>query len=126
MVVRICVGVSVLFLCERRESVTTGLSTTVSWANGILQLYCINRINITSLVGADINCLNNRSSALTLVCSFRQRRVAEGAAMLRTKGEAGTGNVVEAVRHARSVHREIRMVSESFGHHCAWVGSILH
>lgn len=31
--------------------------------------------------------------------------------MLRTKGEAGTGNVVEAVRHARSVQREIRMVS---------------
>lgn len=30
--------------------------------------------------------------------------------MLRTKGEAGTGNVVEAVRHARSVQKEIRMV----------------
>lgn len=30
--------------------------------------------------------------------------------MLRTKGEAGTGNVVEAVRHSRSVQREIRMV----------------
>lgn len=42
-----------------------------------------------------------------------QRRIAEGAAMLRTKGEAGTGNVVEAVRHARSVQKEIRMVSES-------------
>lgn len=41
-----------------------------------------------------------------------QRRVAEGAAMLRTKGEAGTGNVVEAVRHARSVQREIKMVSK--------------
>ena len=36
------------------------------------------------------------------------RRIAEGAAMIRTKGEAGTGNVVEAVRHARSVHSEIR------------------
>jgi pyridoxal 5'-phosphate synthase pdxS subunit len=34
--------------------------------------------------------------------------VAEGAAMLRTKGEAGTGNVVEAVRHARTVYGEIR------------------
>ena len=30
--------------------------------------------------------------------------------MLRTKGEAGTGNVVEAVRHARSVQKEIKMV----------------
>eukprot|EP00285_Hemiselmis_virescens_P010698 CAMPEP_0173389944 /NCGR_PEP_ID=MMETSP1356-20130122/14078_1 /TAXON_ID=77927 ORGANISM="Hemiselmis virescens, Strain PCC157" /NCGR_SAMPLE_ID=MMETSP1356 /ASSEMBLY_ACC=CAM_ASM_000847 /LENGTH=310 /DNA_ID=CAMNT_0014347239 /DNA_START=62 /DNA_END=994 /DNA_ORIENTATION=+ len=36
------------------------------------------------------------------------RRIAEGAAMIRTKGEAGTGNVVEAVRHARSVQSEIR------------------
>jgi pyridoxal 5'-phosphate synthase pdxS subunit len=36
------------------------------------------------------------------------RRIAEGAAMIRTKGEAGTGNVVEAVRHARAVQSEIR------------------
>ena len=33
----------------------------------------------------------------------RARRVGEGAAMIRTKGEAGTGDVVEAVRHARTV-----------------------
>ncbi len=38
------------------------------------------------------------------------RRIGEGAAMIRTKGEAGTGNVVEAVRHARSVLGEIRAV----------------
>lgn len=36
------------------------------------------------------------------------RRITEGAAMIRTKGEAGTGNVVEAVRHIRSVTSEIR------------------
>ena len=36
------------------------------------------------------------------------RRIGEGAAMIRTKGEAGTGNVVEAVRHARSVLGAIR------------------
>ena len=36
------------------------------------------------------------------------RRIAEGAAMIRTKGEAGTGNVVEAVRHMRSIRGEIR------------------
>lgn len=36
------------------------------------------------------------------------RRIAEGAAMIRTKGEAGTGNVVEAVRHARSVLGEMK------------------
>ena len=46
------------------------------------------------------------------VCGCRNlgealRRIGEGAAMLRTKGEAGTGNVVEAVRHARTLYREI-------------------
>jgi pyridoxal 5'-phosphate synthase pdxS subunit len=47
------------------------------------------------------------------VCGCRNlgealRRIGEGAAMIRTKGEAGTGDVVEAVRHARSVIGEIR------------------
>ena len=50
------------------------------------------------------------------VCGCRNlgealRRIAEGAAMIRTKGEAGTGDVVEAVRHARSVIGEIRRIS---------------
>jgi len=49
------------------------------------------------------------------VCGCRDlgealRRIAEGAAMIRTKGEAGTGNIVEAVRHMRSVMGEIRKV----------------
>ncbi len=39
------------------------------------------------------------------------RRIAEGAAMMRTKGEAGTGNVVEAVRHMRAITRDIRRVA---------------
>jgi pyridoxal 5'-phosphate synthase pdxS subunit len=39
------------------------------------------------------------------------RRIAEGAAMIRTKGEAGTGNVVEAVRHMRTIHGEIRRLA---------------
>ncbi|MEP7357907.1 MAG: pyridoxal 5'-phosphate synthase lyase subunit PdxS [Anaerolineales bacterium] len=50
------------------------------------------------------------------VCGCRNlgealRRIGEGAAMIRTKGEAGTGDVVEAVRHARSVLGEIRRLS---------------
>ncbi len=50
------------------------------------------------------------------VCGCRNlgealRRIAEGAAMIRTKGEAGTGNVVEAVRHARAVMGEIRRLT---------------
>jgi pyridoxal 5'-phosphate synthase pdxS subunit len=39
------------------------------------------------------------------------RRISEGAAMIRTKGEAGTGNVIEAVRHARAVTSAIRRAS---------------
>jgi pyridoxal 5'-phosphate synthase pdxS subunit len=38
------------------------------------------------------------------------RRIAEGAAMIRLKGNAGTGNVIQAVRHARAVFSEIRML----------------
>src|SRR5262244_3965196 len=38
------------------------------------------------------------------------RRIAEGAAMIRSKGEAGTGNVVEAVRHMRSITSDIRQL----------------
>ncbi len=49
------------------------------------------------------------------VCGCRNlgealRRIAEGAAMIRTKGEAGTGNVVEAVRHMRAVQDEMKKV----------------
>jgi len=39
------------------------------------------------------------------------RRVSEGAAMIRTKGEAGTGNVAEAVKHMKSINRDLRVLS---------------
>ncbi len=50
------------------------------------------------------------------VCGCRDlgealRRIGEGAAMIRTKGEAGTGNIVEAVRHMRTVHDSIRKLA---------------
>jgi pyridoxal 5'-phosphate synthase pdxS subunit len=50
------------------------------------------------------------------VCGARNlgealRRIGEGAAMIRTKGEAGSGNIVEAVRHLRSITREIRTLT---------------
>jgi pyridoxal 5'-phosphate synthase pdxS subunit len=53
---------------------------------------------------------------IPFVCGCRNlgealRRIGEGAAMIRTKGEAGTGDVVEAVRHARSVLGEIRRLT---------------
>src|SRR5512138_1287624 len=57
--------------------------------------------------------INKHDFKVPFVCGCRNlgealRRIGEGAAMMRTKGEAGTGDVVEAVRHARSVFGEIR------------------
>ncbi|MHB8932907.1 MAG: pyridoxal 5'-phosphate synthase lyase subunit PdxS [Bellilinea sp.] len=57
--------------------------------------------------------INKHAFKVPFVCGCRNlgealRRVGEGAAMIRTKGEAGTGDVVEAVRHARSVMGSIR------------------
>lgn len=59
--------------------------------------------------------INKHEFKVPFVCGARDlgealRRIAEGAAMIRTKGEAGTGNVVEAVRHMRQVMDEIRRV----------------
>ena len=68
------------------------------------------------LTPADEECHIDKSRfSIPFVCGARNlgeacRRIAEGAAMIRTKGEAGTGNVVEAVRHMRTMSREIRMV----------------
>ena len=60
--------------------------------------------------------INKHKFAVPFVCGCRNlgealRRIAEGAAMIRTKGEAGTGNVVEAVRHARAVNGAIRQLT---------------
>ncbi|MBN1218906.1 MAG: pyridoxal 5'-phosphate synthase lyase subunit PdxS [Anaerolineae bacterium] len=57
--------------------------------------------------------INKHLFKIPFVCGCRNlgealRRIGEGAAMIRTKGEAGTGDVVEAVRHARAVVGEIR------------------
>ena len=60
--------------------------------------------------------IDKRRFKIPFVCGCRElgealRRIGEGAAMIRTKGEAGTGNVVEAVRHARAVLGEIRRLT---------------
>ena len=62
------------------------------------------------------NHLNKNNFKVPFVCGCRNlgealRRIAEGAAMLRSKGEAGTGNIVEAVRHARAVQRDLKRLS---------------
>lgn len=60
--------------------------------------------------------INKHKFTVPFVCGCRNlgealRRIGEGAAMIRTKGEAGTGDVVEAVRHARTVTGEIRRLT---------------
>jgi pyridoxal phosphate synthase yaaD subunit len=68
------------------------------------------------LTPADEEChIDKTGFKIPFVCGARNlgealRRIAEGAAMIRTKGEAGTGNVVEAVRHIRTINREIRQL----------------
>ncbi|MHB0877487.1 MAG: pyridoxal 5'-phosphate synthase lyase subunit PdxS [Anaerolineae bacterium] len=62
------------------------------------------------------NHIDKRRFKVPFVCGCRNlgealRRIGEGAAMIRTKGEAGTGNVVEAVRHARAVLGEVRRLA---------------
>jgi pyridoxal 5'-phosphate synthase pdxS subunit len=60
--------------------------------------------------------INKRDFRVPFVCGCRNlgealRRIAEGAAMIRTKGEAGSGNIVEAVRHLRTILHEIKQLT---------------
>lgn len=61
--------------------------------------------------------VDKKNFKLPFVCGARNlgealRRIEEGAAMIRTKGEAGTGNIVEAVRHWRRIKQEIETLNE--------------
>merc|ERR1712151_671336 len=63
----------------------------------------------------EVHHINKHKFKVPFVCGCRDlgealRRIAEGAAMIRTKGEAGTGNVVEAVRHCRAVQGAIKRI----------------
>jgi pyridoxal 5'-phosphate synthase pdxS subunit len=60
--------------------------------------------------------IDKRDYKVPFVCGCRNlgealRRIAEGAAMIRTKGEAGSGNIVEAVRHMRTVVKEMKQLT---------------
>jgi pyridoxal 5'-phosphate synthase pdxS subunit len=60
--------------------------------------------------------IDKRDYKVPFVCGARNlgealRRIAEGAAMIRTKGEAGSGNIVEAVRHIRTIVREMKQLT---------------
>jgi pyridoxal 5'-phosphate synthase pdxS subunit len=60
--------------------------------------------------------IDKRDFRVPFVCGARNlgealRRIAEGAAMIRTKGEAGSGNIVEAVRHIRTIVKEMKQLT---------------
>ena len=60
--------------------------------------------------------VDKRAFKVPFVCGARNlgealRRIGEGAAMIRTKGEAGSGNIVEAVRHMRTIQREMKQLT---------------
>src|SRR6266496_890231 len=62
------------------------------------------------------NHIDKHAFKVPFVCGARNlcealRRIAEGAAMMRTKGEAGSGNIVEAVRHIRTIVKEMRQMT---------------
>lgn len=64
----------------------------------------------------DANHINKHAFKVPFVCGCRDlgealRRIGEGAALIRTKGEAGSGNIVEAVRHMRKVQNEMKMLT---------------
>jgi len=64
----------------------------------------------------EVNHIDKHLFKVPFVCGSRNlgealRRISEGAAMMRTKGEAGTGNIVEAVRHIRTVNAELRRLA---------------
>jgi pyridoxal 5'-phosphate synthase pdxS subunit len=63
----------------------------------------------------DLYHINKHDFKIPFVCGATNigealRRISEGASMIRTKGEAGTGNVVEAVRHARAIFSELKKI----------------
>jgi pyridoxal 5'-phosphate synthase pdxS subunit len=62
------------------------------------------------------NHVDKRGFKVPFVCGARNlgealRRIGEGAAMIRTKGEAGSGNIVEAVRHMRTIQKEMKQLT---------------
>jgi len=62
------------------------------------------------------NHIDKRPFKVPFVCGAKNlgealRRISEGAAMIRTKGEAGSGNIVEAVRHMRTIQREMKQLT---------------
>ena len=91
----------------------------------ISEAYTLSALNVDMLDESEVLTpadpffhLNKREFKVPFVCGARNiseaaRRIFEGAAMVRTKGEAGTGNIIEAVRHVRMVNDGINAVKNS-------------
>ncbi len=86
----------------------------------ILQAIGIDYIDESEVLTAadDENHIYKQDFDIPFVCGARNlgealRRIGEGASMIRTKGEAGTGNVVEAVRHFRTMQKDINRVKSA-------------
>src|SRR3990167_251201 len=68
------------------------------------------------LTPADNKHIDKHRFKVPFVCGAKDlgealRRISEGAAMIRTKGEAGTGNIIEAVKHIRIINEEVSMLN---------------
>ncbi|AAK78572.1 MULTISPECIES: pyridoxal 5'-phosphate synthase lyase subunit PdxS [Clostridium] len=109
---------------EIRESVTIPVMAKVRIGHfveaEILQSLGIDFIDESEVLtpADDSYHIDKKAFKVPFVCGARNlgealRRIGEGASMIRTKGEAGTGNVVEAVKHMRTVMDEIRRVKNA-------------
>jgi pyridoxal 5'-phosphate synthase pdxS subunit len=79
-----------------------------------LEIDCIDESEVLSPAD-DVNHIDKNKFEAPFVCGARNlgealRRINEGAAMMRTKGEAGTGDIIQAVRHMRTMNSEIRKI----------------
>ena len=79
-----------------------------------LEIDYIDESEVLTIADED-NHIDKHTFDVPFVCGCRNigealRRIAEGAAFIRTKGEAGTGNIIEAVRHARAVNSELKKI----------------
>lgn len=79
-----------------------------------LKIDCIDESEVLSPAD-DIHHIDKRQFSTPFVCGAKDlgealRRINEGASMIRTKGEAGTGDIIQAVRHMRTINREIAIL----------------
>lgn len=82
-----------------------------------LQIDCIDESEVLSMADDKYH-VDKRKFSVPFVCGAKDlgealRRIDEGAAMIRTKGEAGTGDIIQAVRHMRTINSEIRMLQSA-------------